>query len=54
MRKTLDGLRWLIDRWSMRRYERGRIRDGGRTSRAPSSLQRAREGIYPRGDGGGI
>ncbi|MET0525642.1 MAG: hypothetical protein ABWZ91_12630 [Nocardioides sp.] len=53
MRKTLDGVRWLIDRWSMRRYERARNRDGRQAENGGENLARARKGIYQRGDGGG-
>jgi len=54
MRKALHGVRWLVDRWSMRRYQRGRIRDARRDEQGAENLQRTREGIYPRGEGGGF
>jgi len=53
MRKTLTGVRWLVDRWSMRRYERGRTRDGRKDEQSAEQLERARKGIHQGGDGGG-
>jgi hypothetical protein len=54
MRKTLGGFRWLIDRWSMRRYERAQNRDRRRDERSAEDLQMTREGIRRPGDAGGI
>jgi hypothetical protein len=46
MRKALDGLRRLIDRRSMRRFQSGRIRDRRMDEQSAERLQRARENIH--------
>jgi hypothetical protein len=53
MGKIVEGLRRAFDRWSMSRYQRARQRDARQVRNGQERLDRAREGIFSRGDGDG-
>ena len=54
MRKALSALARLRDRWSYRRYARGRAQEQRMTERGAEMIQLAREGRLPTGGGGDV
>jgi hypothetical protein len=54
MGKRLKALAALRERWSYRRYARGRVRDQRPTERGAEMIQLAREGRLFRGGGGDV